>query len=92
MVRTTRNGGEILEKFQIHDRRWVVLCFHNPLYAVWNMDHDGDCTFGTFSGSLEDATRVYQDRVCEILDPGGGAIPRFTLPVGRQLDGYQPKG
>ena len=67
---TIRSDAEILEKFRISEGRWVVLCFHNPSYGVWNMDEDGFCTFGTFLSTLEAATKEYQERVCGLHDAG----------------------
>ena len=65
---TIRSEAEILEKFRIGDGRWVILCFHNPSYGVWNMDEHRFLTRGSFSASLAGAMELYEDRVCSFLD------------------------
>ena len=67
MIYQTRSGAEILQRFCICDDRWIVLCFHNPSYGVWNMDDQGFCSLGMFSPSLPDATRMYHDRITHAI-------------------------
>jgi hypothetical protein len=63
-----RMDAEVLEKFRVNEGRWVVLCFHNPAYGVWNMDQDGFCTLGEFATSLEEGNFIYQERVSTLFE------------------------
>ena len=68
-MQTTSNEVEIREKFRISYGRWVVLCFHNAAYSVWEMDEFGSRTNGTTSESLSEAMEVYEERVCSLVEP-----------------------
>ena len=63
MIRTTRSGAEILQRFEIQNDFWVVMCIHDTCYGIWNMDDDGFCSRGELLPSLESANLKYYERI-----------------------------